>query len=345
MSLTAVGPNDSDANLRAYEAFRFVEDKVDIGVWSWDLKSGKMTWSKGLFQLLGLEPGAAEPGYAAIESMIHPDDRRSQVELERLRSEGGKTELKFRVCQKDGRIRWLLSRGEFFAEPGGPSHKAICVLIDVTAIHTAESNAAVVLKRHAFVLEATAAVVWTVNGDWTPREVTGWIKLTGQQPANMTDNGWLQIVHVDDRQRVMQARDLALVTRTPFECEYRMLLVDKTYRWFRSRAVPTFASDGTITEWSGVTMDIHDYKIWSSPIEPSTITGAQLRAARGILNLSVNDLATASNTSVSSIRRLEEIDGASTGSETILLNLRVSLESAGLEFYFPIFGNSLVRRR
>ena len=70
--------------------------------------------------------------------------------------------------------------------------------------------------------------------------------------------------------------------------------------------MPVLKKDGALREWVGVCGDIHDQKVWSPPDQARTITGAQLRAARGILNWSVRDLADAAKISASAIRRLEE---------------------------------------
>jgi transcriptional regulator with XRE-family HTH domain len=62
------------------------------------------------------------------------------------------------------------------------------------------------------------------------------------------------------------------------------------------------------------------------------ITGAQVRAARGILRWSVRDLAEASGVSASSIRRIEEDEGVpETRDVRILWTLRSTLEKGGVE--------------
>jgi transcriptional regulator with XRE-family HTH domain len=75
------------------------------------------------------------------------------------------------------------------------------------------------------------------------------------------------------------------------------------------------------------------------------VTGAQLRAARGILNWSVRQLADAAGVAVSVVRRLEEVDGPPTTFESIFPLIKQAIEDAGVEFLFPPLGKPGVRPR
>ena len=61
---------------RAQETLSFLEKKSNAGVWSLDFGTGKMVWSDGFYDLLGLTEGSVEPSYEAIVALMHPDDRR-----------------------------------------------------------------------------------------------------------------------------------------------------------------------------------------------------------------------------------------------------------------------------
>src|SRR5690554_2876225 len=94
------------------ETLRFIEEKGGAGIWSWDLRTQKMEWSRGVYALLGLEPDSAKPSYSLLRSMIHPDDRRPEGELERVVNDAMPIDREFRVIQANRRVRWLSSRGE-----------------------------------------------------------------------------------------------------------------------------------------------------------------------------------------------------------------------------------------
>lgn len=62
------------------------------------------------------------------------------------------------------------------------------------------------------------------------------------------------------------------------------------------------------------------------------ITGAQLRAARGLLHWSARELAEAAGVGLATVQRFEVDDGVPTGRSHTLLDLQKTLESAGVEF-------------
>ena len=62
------------------------------------------------------------------------------------------------------------------------------------------------------------------------------------------------------------------------------------------------------------------------------ITGAQIRMARGDLRWSVEMLAEKANIGVSTVRRMEEVDGVPASSGRNLEAVQRALEAAGVEF-------------
>jgi PAS domain S-box-containing protein len=92
-----------------------------VGSWEWDLVEDRITWSDEHYRLLGLEPGAITPTYAAFLAMVHPDDRaifRHAID-QALRGEPP-PESECRVILPDGRVRVLRAQGEVACEGGRP---------------------------------------------------------------------------------------------------------------------------------------------------------------------------------------------------------------------------------
>jgi PAS domain S-box-containing protein len=327
------------------DTLRFIEEKIGVGVWTWDLRTRVMDWSPGFFRLLGLEPGSVEPSYSLFQSMVHPDDHRPEGQMERILHEGGSVDREFRILQGNGRVRCILKRGDVLFDRVGKPTKAIGIVFDATRLHDARSSAEAIHARYAGLVEATSAIVWTVNADGTAGDVPLWRKFTGQSLAAVSGYGWLAAIHPDDRTGVKVAWDAGVISRVPYEFECRVRRVDGDYRWVRVRSVPVFKKDGSLREWVGLCIDVHDQKLWSPPIPAPTVTGAQLRAARAILTWSVRDLVKAAAVSSSTIRRLEEIDGPTAAPESALTSLKKALEKGGVEFLFPPVGKAGARPR
>lgn len=109
--------------------------------------------------------------------------------------------------------------------------------------------------RFAALLAATSDVVYRMSPDWEVMyelDGRGFLKSTS---APIT--GWREHnVHPDDMQMVNGAIEKALLTKSMFELEHRVLRSDGSTGWTISRAVPILNEDGNILEWFGTAKDI-----------------------------------------------------------------------------------------
>lgn len=329
------------------ETLRFLEEKGGAGIWSWDLVSGKMRWSRGVFVLLGLEPDSVEPSNSLLRSMTHPEDRRPEGEIERMVSDAMPLDREFRVIQANRRVRWLSSRGEVLLDQTGKPARAIGIIFDVTRRREASLARQASDARYRALVEAIATVVWTSDPEGKVVDMPDWRKLTGQTPEQVAGYGWLDAVHPDDRTDAVQAWQHAVAHGNIYDMEFRLRCRSGDYRWYNCRGAPVRNADGSIREWVSICIDIHERKVWAPTHHADAVrlTGAQIRAARGIVNWSVRNLSETTGVSASIIRRLEETSSASPGDEPDLNLIRRALEGAGVEFLFPPAGKAGVRPR
>lgn len=331
----------------AQETLSFVEKKCNAGVWSLDFTTRKMAWSEGFYELLGLDPGSVEPSYEAIVQLMHPDDRRPSGEFDRIVSEGLPLDRELRIIQPNGKLRWLSSRTEVNLDKTGKPTRAFGVAIDVTPQRELALAKEAADARYRALVTVTKGFVWTADADGKILDVRNWRELRGENPSDILGSRWIDLVHPDDREQTLRAWAEALESKRDYEAEHRVRQPDGGYRWMLSRAAPILLDTGAVREWVGLSTDIHDRKVWpAASISANTVlTGAQLRAARGILNWSVRELSEAASVSSSTIRRLEEMDGPPPGREEALDPLQAALEKAGVEFLFPPSGKPGVRPR
>jgi PAS domain S-box-containing protein len=69
-----------------------------------------------------------------------------------------------------------------------------------------------------------------------------------------------KVVHPEDMQAAGAAWRASLVSRAPFEVEYRLRRHDGVWRWFLARALPIIDDQGKLTAWIGNGTDIDDRK-------------------------------------------------------------------------------------
>jgi PAS domain S-box-containing protein len=331
----------------AQETLSFVEKKCNAGVWSLDFTTRTMAWSEGFYELLGLDQRVVEPSYEAIVQLMHPDDRRSAGEFDRIVSEGLPLDRELRIIQPNGKLRWLSNRSEVLLDKTGKPSRAFGVLLDVTPQREMALAREAADSRFRALVTATNAFVWTADAEGKILDIRNWRELRGENPADILGARWIDLVHPDDREHTLQTWSDALATKRDYLVEHRVRQPDGEYRWMLSRAAPIMLESGAVREWVGISTDIQDRKVWPAATDAAStiLTGAQLRAARGILNWSVRELSVAAAVSSSTIRRLEELDGPPPGREDCLGPLQAALEAGGVEFLFPPSGKPGVRPR
>ncbi|MGH8077495.1 MAG: PAS domain-containing protein, partial [Lysobacter sp.] len=86
-----------------------------LGDWTWEVDTGRVTWSEEIYQIYGLSP-QDEP--LQIEEIfgtyIVPADReRLQGYIAKMLADGGPMEAQFRIQRADGAVRSIYARGEW----------------------------------------------------------------------------------------------------------------------------------------------------------------------------------------------------------------------------------------
>ncbi|XWK91290.1 MAG: PAS domain S-box protein [Phormidium sp.] len=104
------------------ERLKTALNAAQMGMWDWDIVTGKITWSPEHEMLLGLAPGSFDGRYETFDACLYPDDREG---LERALDQSLKNRLpyqhEYRVIWRDGSIHWMEGRGKgFYDEQGHP---------------------------------------------------------------------------------------------------------------------------------------------------------------------------------------------------------------------------------
>ncbi len=142
----------------------------------------------------------------------------------------------------------------------------IGTVLDVTERRRADEAIRESEERYALAAEGATDGLW----DWDVRAGTiyfspRWraqIGLAISDAPERDPKRWLLRVHHDDRDRLNSALKLHLSARTPhFECEYRALHEDGTYRWMLARGQAVRDERGLATRLAGSQTDITERKL------------------------------------------------------------------------------------
>lgn len=335
--------DDVGRGLSSRHFLKLIEDTIDIGLWSAEIDEDRMHGSLGLYRVLGLDP-SVDLTFGILADMMHPEDRRAHgPKLSLLRS-GQAVERDFRIIRPDRTQRWIHSRAEVVVDAHGrPSH-ALGIIKDVTKRHEASHSLEIGHDRLKALIDTTAAVFWINTPDGQAQDMPQWGALTGQSREQMQGDGWLEALHPEDRARALAAWSTAVAHASPYNTDYRVLCQDGIYRWFNARGTPILNRDGSVREWVGVCLSIAGQNRVASRretalnevdnVDTTPITPAQIRAARGMINMSAEEVARRARISISTMRRMETEDCGIQARPDNLLAVRQVFEQAGVVFTF-----------
>lgn len=103
-----------DALINVNQRYELVIEGSNDGIWEWDEKNQKYSFSIKNKDFLGYSVGEIEDSIEAWMSLLHPDDKEaSKKKAEGLNLlNGGIYENTYRLRCKNGNYRWILSRGK-----------------------------------------------------------------------------------------------------------------------------------------------------------------------------------------------------------------------------------------
>jgi PAS domain S-box-containing protein len=334
-----------EGDLGAPDTFRFLEEKLGAGIWRYDVFTRQMHWSRGFHELLGLNPGTVAPSIEEFNQRVHPDDRPLRRNVGGMLLDGLPLDREFRIVKPNGRLRWVHDQAEILLNDVGEPAKVLGVTLDITRNYESLQPLRAGIERYDALIRAIDGLVWTATPDGRITSLQNWKTTRLGGPLLVYGHGWVDLLHEEDRDTALKSWSDSVEAGRPYKVEHRLLQPDGAYRWFRCSAVPILTPDGGVQDWMGLSTDIHSEKLLDLSAPPSTLTGAQMRAARGILNWSVRQLAEQAGVSPGVVRRLEEYDGALPVSDELLEVFRKVFSDAGIELLFPRIGKPGVRPR
>ncbi|HUH84983.1 MAG TPA: PAS domain S-box protein, partial [Stellaceae bacterium] len=121
-----------------------------IGSWELDIRSGEFIWSKEMYRLRGLPPGAQTPTLERFVANAHDEDRgRLQEWLDRLRVGEAVPPIEYRRQRADDEMRIVVAEGQAIANAVGRIFKIAGTLQDVTERRSVEGQLAHAQKMEA----------------------------------------------------------------------------------------------------------------------------------------------------------------------------------------------------
>ncbi|WPP50959.1 PAS domain S-box protein [Catalinimonas niigatensis] len=109
-------------------------------------------------------------------------------------------------------------------------------------------------------LESSAQMIWTTNADGLVEENSpSWCAFTGQSYEEYKASGWLNVVHPDDKEKVLTLWRKSIESGTPFKVTYRVHhLTSGRWSWTIARAIALHNIDNSVDKWLGMNIILSD---------------------------------------------------------------------------------------
>jgi PAS domain S-box-containing protein len=257
----------TEATLRESEAYLAEAQRLShTGSWAWDPATTKTTYmSEECYRVLGLDPQGEMLSLETALQRIHPDDSQTIAEkVERATHEREEFELDYRYCPPGGEFRDIHQIGHPVLSPSGDLVEFVGTVMDVTA---AKQAGEALRRSESYLAEAqrlthTGSGVWSVPG-WEPLYLSEeWYRIYGfdSKQGLSAWEGRLQRMHPEDEAKVQEAKDRAVIEKSDYEVDHRIVLPDGTVKYTHTVGHPVLNASGEVKQFVCTMMDVTERK-------------------------------------------------------------------------------------
>ncbi len=245
----------------AEERLRLATEATELATWELDLKTRNIIYSPRLPEIFGHDRTYIFT-HAQMRAQIHPDDIHEIVEKAfDLAMQTGMYKYEARVVKPDNEVSWINTQGKVFYGENNEPEKIIGTLRDVTEAKYHEKVLLESEQKFRLLANSMPQQVWTADTEGNLNYFNESVfSFSGLTPEQIYRDGWLEIVHPDDREENLKRWVHSITTGEDFLFEHRFRRHDGQYRWQLSRAIPHRDAEGSIQMWVGSSTDIQELK-------------------------------------------------------------------------------------
>jgi PAS domain S-box-containing protein len=278
---------------KAFEEIKESEDRLRViintiptQVWSTRPDGFAEFFNQRWLEYTGLSvEQALDRGWTAA---IHPDDVNSLVGYwKSILASGEPGEIEARLRRFDGEYSWFLFRASPLRDESGRVVKWYGTNTDIEDRRRAEEAVRERERDLGLTIETIPALVWCAAPDGEATYLNQRIlNYTGESLGALAQSGWVNFLHPDDVEPTLRVWSHMVATGQGGEYQYRFRRSDGVYRWFHVIGQPAHDSEGRVTRWYGVLIDIDDRKNMEEALR-----NTQTRLSRAAQIAAVGELA------------------------------------------------------
>ena len=237
------------------------------GSWVWNLTTDERFWSEETFRIFEVDPVKVKPDWSVIVDRVHPDDRASleqQKEIESTQTDWAESEADFRIVVPDGKIKHLHYIAHPVMNASGRIIEVLGTTMDVTERKRIEDS---LRRSESHLAEAqrlahTGSWAWRVADRKTVHLSEEFYRICGFDPAAgaLTLEQCSERVHPEDRLKWKGIIERAILEKSDYDREFRIVLPNGIMKWIHTVGHPVFSEAGELEGFVGTSTDITERK-------------------------------------------------------------------------------------
>jgi PAS domain S-box-containing protein len=121
------------------DRFEMAQRAAGVGVWDWDIRTGRMEWTQEMFVLFGLDPRRDSATFETWDAVLHPEDRQiAHDRIEMALRDHTFLDSEYRLVQPKGHIIWINALGHGEYDPLDQPIRMTGICINITKRKEAE---------------------------------------------------------------------------------------------------------------------------------------------------------------------------------------------------------------
>jgi len=248
----------------AEERYRTLVEQLPLVTYidATDAVSSNIYTSPQIEEVLGytVEEWASDP--ELFVKLLHPDDRERVLrEIAEAHASGGHFVSEYRLRARDGHVVWFRDESLPVRDASGIPLYDQGYLLDITSRRAADDALRESEERFRSMADDAPVMVWTADARGRATFLSrAWTDLTGRAPDAELGFGWLDALHPDDADTVLDSYLAAIREQGPWEAVFRLRRRDGEYRWIECRGRPRVLADGEFAGYVGIGTDTTEQK-------------------------------------------------------------------------------------
>jgi PAS domain S-box-containing protein len=176
----------------------------------------------------------------------------------------------YRFLHGDGTYHWFQEQIRLICDENGEPLEYVGYLADINERKKTELKLQFSQQRYKTLAEACPVAIINTDADGSCTYFNQhWSEITRFSTQESLGEGWIKVLHPEDREQVVKAWKQAVKAKIAFANDHRFLRPDGKVVWVKVQALPEIDENGEFKGYIGTVTDITDIKLAQQALQES----------------------------------------------------------------------------